>query len=113
MRPTSAFFVSAHIRRCNTEGASAVVVRRGAEDAGAIFVLVDHLDGTTDLYGPAPQTAFDSERPAARLFQCVAKRADAETINTRLAREAGFDPDIWVVAIEDRDGRSFLDLTDS
>ncbi len=111
MRPTSALFVAAHIRRCFSEDAPAVVMRRGAEEAGAIFVLVDRLDGTSDLYGPAPQTAFETERPAGRLFQLIAERADSETITKRLQREVGFDPDIWVIAIEDRTGRSFLELT--
>lgn len=87
-----------------------MVMRRGAEEAGAIFMLVDRLDGTVDLYGPAPQTVFDTERPAARLFQLVADQADPGAIAKRLEREAGFDPDIWVVAIEDRAGRSFLDI---
>jgi hypothetical protein len=110
MRLTSSLFISAHIRRCFTEGASAVVVRHGAEEAGAIFVLVDRLDGTVDLYGPAPQTAFDDDRPTGRLFQLVIERAAPEAVDTRLEREAQFDPDLWVVAIEDRDGRCFLDL---
>ncbi len=110
MRLTSSFFVGAHIRRCATEGLNAVVMRHGAEEAGAIFFLVDRLDGTVDLYGPAPQTAFDSDQPSGRLFQRAAERVDAATVNARLEREARFDPDLWVVAIEDRDGRSFLDL---
>ena len=111
MRLTSAFFAAAHIRRCYAEGATAVVVRRGAEEAGAIFFVVDRLDHTVDLYGPAPQTAFvDGAAPADRLFQLVAGHADLAEINARLEREARFDPDIWIVTIEDRAGRSFLDL---
>jgi hypothetical protein len=111
MRLTSALFVAAHLRRCYAEGASAVVVRRGAEEAGAIFFLVDRLDDTIDLYGPAPQTAFsDSDRPADRLFQLIAAGKPTEEVNRRLERETRFDSDLWVVAIEDRQGRSFLDL---
>ena len=110
MRLTSAIFVSAQIRRCLIEGASAVVVRRGAAEAGAIFVVVDRLDGTVDLYAPAPQTAFDEGRPADRLFQAVMQGASNEAVNARLEREKKFDPDLWVMAIEDRAGRSFLEL---
>jgi hypothetical protein len=33
----------------------------------------------------------------------------AET-EARLAKERRFDPDLWIVEVEDRDGRSFLDL---
>ncbi len=111
MRLTSALFVAAHLRRCYSEGASAVIIRRGAEEAGAIFFLVDRLDQTVDLYGPAPQTAFaDSDRPADRLFQLIADCRPLEEVNKRLERETRFDPDLWIVAIEDRQGRSFLDL---
>jgi len=110
MRLTSSLFVAAHIRRCSVEGLNAVVVRHGAEEAGAIFFEVDRLDGTIDLYGPAPQTAFDDERPIGRLFQLITEKADPAEISARLEREAKFDPDLWVVAIEDRAGRSFLDL---
>jgi hypothetical protein len=110
MRLKSAIWVSAYIRRCQIEGAQAVLRRRGAEEAGAIFIKVSRLDGTADLYGPAPQTAFD-DQPADRLFvSCLPQpsrpEADAEA---RLAREIKFDPDVWIVEVEDRAGRHFLD----
>jgi hypothetical protein len=111
MRLTSALFVAAHLRRCYAEGSNAVVIRRGADEAGAIFFLVDRLNETVDLYGPAPQTAFsDSSRPTDRLFQLIAEGKPFEEVNRRLEREARFDPDLWIVAIEDRHGRSYLDL---
>ena len=110
MRLTSAFWVAAFVRRCYGESAPAVVMRKGAEEAGAIFVLVDRLDGRNDLYGPAPQTEFSEARPTDRLFQRVIEGQDAETIRAAIERETRFDPDIWVVAVEDRSGRSFLDL---
>ena len=109
MRVTSALFVSALVRRCFVEGAAAVVARRGADEAGAIFVTVDRLDGTGDLYGPAPQSAF-ADKPSERLFLRVRETMPLAEIDRRLAREAEFDPDLWVVAIEDRAGRAFLDL---
>lgn len=108
-RLTSGLFVAAHVRRCNLEGAPAVVMRRGSEEAGAIFVVVDYLDGRNDLYAPAPQVALDEDRPGDRLFQKVAAEVDAEAISAAIAREMRFDPDVWVIAIEDRAGRSFLD----
>lgn len=113
MRLTSSLFVAAHIRRCFGEGAPAVIVRRGSEEAGAIFFAVDRLDGTIDLYGPAPQTSFDDERPVERLFQLIAGGRSQSEIDERISRETRFDPDIWVIAIEDRDGRSFLELAPS
>ncbi len=110
MRVTSSLWVSAYVRRCYIENAMAVVIRRGAEEAGAIFVVVDRLDGTSDFYGPAPQTSFSESAPSDRLFHQVLDRADSEAISTAIERETRFDPDVWVVGIEDRDGRSFLPL---
>src|SRR5262245_22699880 len=110
MRLKSAIWVSAYIRRCQIEGAQAVLRRRGAEEAGAIFIKVSRLDGTADLYGPAPQTAFD-DTPADRMFiACMTQPASPEPdVEARLARESKFDPDLWIVEVEDRGGRHFLD----
>ncbi len=110
VRVTSALWVAAFVRRCYGEGAVAVVVRKGAEEAGAIFVIVDRLDGTLDFYAPAPQTAFDEAKPSDRLFTRVVEGKDAEAIRTAIERETRFDADLWVVAVEDREARCFLDL---
>ena len=109
MRVTSSLWVGAYVRRCFAEGAFAAVARRGAEEAGAIFVIVDRLSGSADLYAPAPQTSFEDSRPSERLFQCVAADEPLDAVNARIEREARFDPDLWVIAVEDRDGRAFLD----
>ena len=112
MRLKSNIWVSAYIRRCGIEGAFAVVRRRGAEEAGAIFMKISRLDGTGTLFGPAPQSLVDEERLSDRLFtvliggDTLASEADIEA---RLAREIKFDPDVWIVEVEDRQGRNFLD----
>jgi hypothetical protein len=112
MRLKSGIWVAAYIRRCYVEGAFAAVRRHGAEEAGAVFIKVNRLDGTGTLYGPAPQTAFDEAQPSDRFFTIVLGRdgpvADAD-IEARLKREISFDPDIWIVESEDRAGRHFLD----
>jgi hypothetical protein len=87
-----------------------VVARRGAEEAGAIFVVVDRLDGTHDLYAPAPQATFDETTPFDRRFQRMGAGVDAAEIAKAVERETRFDSDLWVVAVEDRAGRAFLDL---
>jgi hypothetical protein len=46
------------------------------------------------------------------MFTAIAGSAAAATdadIEARLGREIRFDPDLWIVEIEDRAGRSFLD----
>jgi hypothetical protein len=112
MRLKSGIWVAAYLRRCNVEGVFAAVRRRGAEEAGAIFVKINRLDGTGTLYGPAPQSAFDEAQPADRMFVVVAGRETPATetdIESRLTREIRFDPDLWIVEVEDRAGRNFLD----
>lgn len=112
MRLKSGIWVAAYLRRCQIEGAFAVVRRRGAEEAGAVFIAVSRLDGTASLYGPAPQSAFDEAQPSDRMFSVVLGGTVAvpeAEIETRLQREIRFDPDVWIVEIEDRAGRHFLD----
>jgi hypothetical protein len=110
MRVTSALWVSALIRRAFASGMAALVQRRGAEEAGSIFIAIDRLDGSVDLYAPAPQTAFASAAPEIRLFQRVKSRAPQAEIDEAIARELRFDPDIWLVVVEDRAGRVLFDL---
>lgn len=104
--------MAAYVRRCGVEGAFAAVRRRGADEAGAVYIKLNRLDGTGTLFGPAPQAVFDEAQPADRLFTIILGRdgpvADAD-IEARLKREIGFDPDIWIVEMEDRAGRNFLD----
>jgi hypothetical protein len=104
LRLKSAIWVAAYIRRCHLEGAFAVVRRRGAEEAGAIFVKISRLDGTAALYGPAPQSAFDEARPIERRFVSSLTGGFVEDAKAeaQLARQREFDPDLWVIEVEDR-----------
>jgi hypothetical protein len=112
MRVKSGIWVAAYVRRCYIEGAAAVVRRRGAEEAGAVFIKIARLDGTADLFGPAPQSSFDEARPADRAFVgCLKVQPAPEAeIEAFLAREIKFDPDVWIIEVEDRAGRNFLDV---
>jgi hypothetical protein len=112
MRLKSGIWVAAYLRRCAVEGVFAAVRQRGAEEAGAIFIKINRLDGSAILYGPAPQTVFDEARPADRMFIALAGRETPKPeadIEARLARELRFDPDLWIIEVEDRAGRNFLD----
>lgn len=109
MRITSDFFVTALVRRIFSENGFAAISRKGAPEAGAIFVVVDRLDGSFDFYGPAPQAMF-MEQPQGRLFEQVLAKAQRDAITQKLEREARMDPDYWVVEIEARDGKVDLPL---
>jgi hypothetical protein len=111
MRLKSSIWVAAYLRRCQTEGIFGAVRRRGAEEAGAVFVKVGLLDGNAMLYAPAPQTSYEDSRPTDRFFLPTSREPVLEaSVEERLAKEIRFDPDVWIVETEDKAGRHFLDL---
>ena len=109
MRLKSDIWVKAYLRRCHVAGCPAMLVRRGDEDAGAIFIQIARLDGTVALFGPAPalSLADDTER---RWVNCFGQDFVAESeAACYLERQLEYDPDLWLVEVEDRSGRHFLD----
>jgi hypothetical protein len=111
MRLKSNIWVAAYLRRCQVNGIFGAVRRRGADEAGAIFVKLALLDGNAILFTPAPQTAYDDSRPVERVFTPSSSQPLPEqAVEERLAKEIRFDPDVWIVEIEDKAGRHLLDL---
>jgi hypothetical protein len=111
MRVKSEVWVRAYLRRCQTEGIPVVIVRRGDEAAGAIFIRIDTLDGAVTLYGPAPSGSAGSETDRRWVSAFGSRRATAEETDRYLARQLEFDPDLWIIEVEDKAGRHLL--TDS
>ena len=111
MRLKSSIWVAAYLRRCQNAGIFGAVRRRGAEEAGAVFVKVATLDGNAMLYMPAPQTVYDDSRPVERIFMPSSPQPLPEqSVEERLAKEIRFNPDAWIIETEDKAGRHFLDL---
>jgi hypothetical protein len=108
MQLRTEIWVSGLIRRAEVGGAFAAVAARGDVDAGAVIVKVNTLDGLARAYAPA--LGPDGERiwidPLGRDEPVV----EAE-VDDYLRRRRSRDPDLWVVEIEDRRGRSFIDET--
>ena len=103
-RLKAGIFVRALMRRADVAGASAFIVRKGAEEAGAVIITVSRLDGTCLVLNQARDGKGNlvwarplgdwGEEPKAR---------------TWLDKQIKFDPDLWIVEIEDRQGRAFVD----
>ncbi|PKQ02164.1 MAG: DUF1491 domain-containing protein [Alphaproteobacteria bacterium HGW-Alphaproteobacteria-12] len=94
-------WVKALIRRCEVEGATAMVVRRGDATAGTVLVKVNTLNGEARVYRSA--RAGDGE------LIWLARAAEPEAgADAYIEKQRTFDPDLWVVEIEDRKGRHFL-----
>jgi hypothetical protein len=109
MRLKSAIWVMAYVRAVQSAGAAAFVVRRGDEAAGAIFVKVNRLDGTAELFGPAPagEARADLDRVFTARFPGREGVPEAE-VDAALAAEVRYDADLWIVEVEDRQGRHGL-----
>jgi hypothetical protein len=98
-------WAAALIRRAQAAGASAFVARKGDPDAGAVLVKTATLDGKARLYAPAQNGA------GARIWLDLSSGAlgdEERAVDAHIARRAATDPDLWVIEIEDRAGRSFL-----
>lgn len=104
-RLTSGFWVKAYIRTCQTRGIPAFVARRGAEEAGGIFVTVNLLNGQARVLAP-----FSGAEEGRAWYWGTGDAPVAESDAAAfLDRQSRVDEDIWVVEIEDREGRHFLD----
>lgn len=98
-------WAAALIRRAQVAGAFATVARRGDPDAGAALVKVNTLDGKARLYAPA----MDGE--GERIFLDLSAGSlggEERDVDAYAAKRAASDPDLWVIEIEDRQGRHFL-----
>lgn len=98
-------WISAHIRRCELAGLSAYVAHRGDAERGAVLLKINHLDGTATVYDRA-YTLDGRLAWSRRTGATSVPEPDADDL---IARQRRYDPDLWVLEIEDRDGRHRLD----
>jgi hypothetical protein len=106
-RLKTGLWVDAFLRRSLIEGKFGAVLHKGNEDAGALMVVVNHLDGTHSLLAPPPGPAYtdDGER---RFEMRTAERLDWAAISALIQRARQRDSDLWVIEIEDRNGLAGL-----
>ena len=96
-------WVGALIRRVEIGGGFAVVARKGDPNAGAVLVKVlNRSDGTARLLAEATRGDGD------QVWMQPAASTDERELDRYIDRAVRIDPDIWVVEIEDREGRHFL-----
>lgn len=97
------------VRRASAGGAAAYVVRRGDGERGALYVKISTLDGKARVLGPAP-ASFEARADDGLLQPHLDPAGNVERdVDAYLAQQAEFDPDLWLVEIEDRQGRDFCD----
>lgn len=102
-RLTAAFWVQAYLARLRLAAIPAFVTARGDATAGAVIVKVNRLDGTAQAF----HRSFDLAS-GARVWAPLAE-GDEAAVDAALGRQRIHDPDLWVIEVEDRQGRSLLD----
>jgi hypothetical protein len=102
-RLTSDFWVRAYLARLEQAGIPAFVAAKGDATAGAVLVKVASLDGQALAY----QRSFDLMSDS-RVWVVLTEGAEA-IVDAAITRQRSFDPDLWVIEVEDRQGRSLLE----
>lgn len=102
-RLTADFWVAAYLARLRLADIPVFIVARGDGTAGAVLVKQSPLDGTAKVF----QRSFDP-MTGAREWMVLSEGAEAD-VDVAIARQRGFDPDLWVIEVEDRAGRHLLD----
>ena len=102
-RLTTEIWIAAYLTRLRLATIPAFVVQRGDNTAGAVLVKLNTLDGRAVCY----QRSFDL-MSGERQWVVLAEGDEAE-VDESIAKQRGFDPDLWVIEIEDKTGRHLLD----
>ncbi|RLJ40800.1 hypothetical protein BCF46_3371 [Litoreibacter meonggei] len=102
-RLTTDFWVSAYLNRLRLANIPVFVTCKGDPTAGVVMVKMNTLDGQAAAY----QRSYDlmsGERAWVVLSEGPERDVDAA-----IAKQRGFDPDLWVIEVEDKAGRHLLD----
>lgn len=102
-RLTADFWVRAYLTRLRLADIPAFITAKGDATAGAVLVKISTLDGQARAF----QRSFDL-MTGQRAWVVLAEGDDAD-VEAALAKQRSFDPDLWVIEVEDRDGRHLLD----
>jgi hypothetical protein len=102
-RLTAEFWVQAYLTRLRLADIPAFVVARGDATAGAVLVKQSTLDGRARAF----QRSFDP-MTGERQWMVLAEGKERD-VDATIARQRDFDPDLWVIEVEDREGRHLLD----
>jgi hypothetical protein len=103
-RLKAGIFVRALTRRAEVAGASAFVVRMGSEEAGALILKVNKLDGTVLVLNQVR-----GAKGELSWAQALGGWTEEARASQWCDKQVSFDPDLWILEIEDREGRAFVD----
>jgi hypothetical protein len=100
---TTDFWVGAYLTRLRLYDIPVFVTAKGDATAGAVLIKMNTLDGQAACY----QRSFDL-MSGERAWMVLAEGIEAE-VDASLTKQRSFDPDLWVIEVEDKQGRHLLD----
>jgi hypothetical protein len=103
MKLTADIWVSAYLTRLRLIEIPAFIVQKGDATAGAVLIKLNTLDGQACCY----QRSFDlmtGDRKWVVLIEGIERDVDVS-----VTKQCSFDPDLWVIEVEDKQGRHLLD----
>lgn len=102
-RLTTRFWVDAYLTRLRLSDIPVFVTAHGDDTGGAVLVKLNKLDGQACAF----QRSFDLARGETGWVELVT--GPEEEVDSVLSRQRVRDPDVWVLEVEDRQGRHLLD----
>lgn len=99
-------WIKGHIRKCALHNIPVMVVRRGDATAGNLIIKLNLLGSGFKLL--TPDTDWQSGNRYWRLATGDAPVDEADA-DAYIERQTGYDSDLWVIEMEDREGRHMLD----
>lgn len=102
-RLTADFWVRAYLARLRLADIPAFITAKGDATSGAVLVKLATLDGKAKAF----HRSFGL-MTGERAWIVLAEGEEA-TVDASIAKQRGFDRDLWVIEIEDRQGRTLLD----
>ncbi len=97
-------WVMAHIRAADAQGVSMMVLRKGDPSRGTVILKLNRLDRTFSVLVQV------REEDRLRWSRGTGKDpVDEATADAYIARQTRYDPDVWVIEVEDRHGRHWFE----
>ncbi|ASP18807.1 GTP-binding protein [Antarctobacter heliothermus] len=102
-RLTARFWVDAYLARLRLTDIPAFVIAHGDDNAGAVLIKLNSLDGQARAF----TRGFDL-MTGDRKWTDLTSGSERD-VDEAITRQRRFDPDLWVIEVEDKQGRHLLD----
>ena len=101
-RITTEFWISAYRKRLQLSEVPVFVTKKGDDTAGAILIKLNTLDGNAKLFHRTFNENFDRE-------WTIFLSGEETEIDNNIVEQIKFYSDLWVLEVEDKNGRHLLD----